>query len=99
MTEDVPPTFMWHTAADQDVPVENSLLFFAALHKLGIPAELHIYPVGGHGLGLATEETKCTNGYGIQAECQSWMSLAGDWMHYLWEKEETKPRAPWENNE
>lgn len=99
VTEDVPPTFMWHTATDQDVPVENSLLFFAALHKLGIPAELHIYPVGGHGLGLATEETKCTNGYGIQAECQSWMSLAGDWMHYLWGKKETKPRAPWENNE
>ena len=99
VTKDTPPTFMWHTAPDDTVPVENSLLFFQALHALDIPAELHIYPVGGHGLGLATEETKCTNGYGIQAECQSWMSLAGDWMHYLWEKEETKPRAPWENNE
>ena len=78
VTKDTPPTFMWHTAPDDTVPVENSLLFFQALHALDIPAELHIYPVGGHGLGLATAETSCPNGYGIQAECETWVQLAGD---------------------
>ena len=52
---------------------------------LDIPAELHIYPVGGHGLGLATAETACPNGYGIQPECESWIQLAGDWMKHMFE--------------
>ena len=84
VTKDTPPTFLWHTAPDDTVPVENSLLFFRALHALDIPAELHIYPVGSHGLGLATEETmRAEDGYGVQEECQSWIGLAGDWMKYL----------------
>ena len=45
VTKDTPSTFLWHTAPDDTVPVENSLLFFQALHALDIPAELHIYPV------------------------------------------------------
>ena len=95
VTKDTPPTFMWHTAPDDTVPVENSLLFFQALHALDIPAELHIYPVGGHGLGLATAETACPNGYGIQAECETWVQLAGDWMKHLFEAKEVV-KAPWE---
>ena len=95
VTKDTPPTFMWHTAPDDTVPVENSLLFFQALHALDIPAELHIYPVGGHGLGLATAETACPNGYGIQAECETWVQLAGDWMKHLFEAKEAI-KAPWE---
>ena len=84
VTKDTPPTFLWHTAPDDTVPVENSLLFFQALHALDILAELHIYPVGSHGLGLATEETmRAEDGYGVQEECQSWIGLAGDWMKYL----------------
>ena len=85
VSKDTPPTFLWHTAPDDTVPVENSLLFFQALHALDIPAELHIYPVGGHGLGLATAETACPNGYGIQPECESWIQLAGDWMKHMFE--------------
>ena len=95
VTKDTPPTFMWHTAPDDTVPVENSLLFFQALHALDIPAELHIYPVGGHGLGLATAETAYPNGYGIQTECETWVQLAGDWMKHLFEAKE-KMKAPWE---
>lgn len=83
VTKDTPRTFLWHTASDNTVPVENSLLFFQALHKLGIPAEMHIYPVGGHGLGLANEETSSEDGYGVQEECQSWMTLACDWIRHL----------------
>lgn len=46
-----PPTFLLHAADDKGVPVENSLLFHAALRQAGIPAELHIYARGGHGFG------------------------------------------------
>ncbi|MCI5648208.1 MAG: alpha/beta hydrolase [Fusicatenibacter sp.] len=80
---DTPQTFLWHTAPDDVVPVENSILFFQALHALSVPAELHIYPVGGHGLGLADEETRGRDGYGVQEECRSWISLAIDWIRHL----------------
>lgn len=50
VTKDTPQTFIWHTAEDGAVPVENSLLYAAALSKYKIPFELHIYPYGGHGL-------------------------------------------------
>lgn len=77
---DTPPTFLWHTATDPTVPVENSILFFQALRRQGIPAELHIYPVGGHGLALANEETMRPDGFGVQVQCQSWIDLAGKWI-------------------
>lgn len=83
VTARTPKTFLWHTATDDIVPVENSLLFFEALCKNQVPAELHIYPVGGHGLGLANEETSNQEGYGVQEECQSWMSLACDWLRHI----------------
>ncbi len=51
-----PPTFLWHTADDREVPVENSLHFFSALKKAGVAAELHVFPKGEHGLSLATPE-------------------------------------------
>ncbi len=83
VNEDTPRTFLWHTVTDDLVPVENSILFAQALIEKGIPVELHLYPVGGHGLALATRETRNADGYGIQKECASWMTLAGTWMeHY-----------------
>lgn len=56
VSPDTPPTFLWHTAADSSVPVENSLMFATALKQSGVPFELHVYPFGEHGLSLATEE-------------------------------------------
>ena len=53
--DDCPPCFMWHTAEDGGVPVENSLMLAAALSKKKIPFELHVFPYGHHGLGLAPE--------------------------------------------
>ncbi|MCX7795221.1 MAG: alpha/beta hydrolase [bacterium] len=53
VTENTPPTFIWHTADDASVPVENSLLFVEALRRFDIPFELHIFQSGRHGLGLA----------------------------------------------
>jgi acetyl esterase/lipase len=50
---DTPPTFLFHTDEDRGVPPENSVVFYLALRKAGVPAELHIFRVGRHGLGLA----------------------------------------------
>jgi acetyl esterase/lipase len=54
VTKDTPPTFLFHTDDDKVVPVMNSILFFTALKKNGVPAEMHIYEHGRHGVGLAT---------------------------------------------
>jgi len=53
VTKDTPPTFLWHTVEDAAVPVENALLFAAALRRAGVPFDLHVYERGRHGLGLA----------------------------------------------
>jgi acetyl esterase/lipase len=53
VTKDTPPTFLFHTDEDDGVPAENSVLFYLALRKAGVPAELHIYEKGTHGVGLA----------------------------------------------
>jgi acetyl esterase/lipase len=52
VSRQTPPTFLVHAADDQGVPVENSLRFFQALQKAGVPAEVHIYEKGGHGFGM-----------------------------------------------
>lgn len=57
VSEDTVPCFIWHTASDGLVPVQNSLLFATALKEKNVPFELHIFSHGDHGLGLADEET------------------------------------------
>ncbi len=49
-----PPAFLWHTAADQTVPVQNSIEFARAMWAHKLPAEVHIFPFGGHGKDLGT---------------------------------------------
>ncbi len=48
-----PPTFLFHTADDKAVPVSNSLRFAAACAQSKVPFELHVFPHGSHGVGLA----------------------------------------------
>ncbi|MBR3306981.1 MAG: alpha/beta hydrolase [Lachnospiraceae bacterium] len=78
-----PPVFSWHTWTDDCVPVQNSLLLAEALRKHDVPMELHIFPEGGHGLGLCSEITQIPGGYGIQKECQVWIDLAITWVKGL----------------
>ena len=54
--DDGPATFIWHTANDEVVPIANSLMLAEALSQKDIPFELHIFPDGHHGLGLAPEQ-------------------------------------------
>lgn len=55
VTDDTPPAFIWHTAEDGAVPVQNALNLANALAEHHVPFELHVYPYGQHGLGLAAE--------------------------------------------
>ena len=52
VTANTPPTFLAHTDEDTAVPAENSLLFYQALRNAGVPAELHLFREGKHGLGM-----------------------------------------------
>jgi acetyl esterase/lipase len=53
VTSDTPPAFLFCTDEDHYVPAENSIAFYLALRHAGVPAELHIYRNGGHGVGMA----------------------------------------------
>ena len=52
VTKDTPPAFIVQGEEDRTVPVENSLMFYQALRKAGVPAELHLYAKGPHGFGM-----------------------------------------------
>lgn len=56
VTDLTPPTFLVHATDDGSVPVENSIHFYLALRKHGIPAEMHIYEQGGHGFGMGHDK-------------------------------------------
>lgn len=58
VTQQTPPTFLVHATDDDAVPVANSLVFYQALVKNHIPAELHVYQQGGHGFGLHNPTTQ-----------------------------------------
>ena len=55
VTADTPPCFVWHTAEDSAVPVENGIQFYSALVAAKVPSELHVFPYGRHGIGLAND--------------------------------------------
>lgn len=71
VTERTPPTFLLHTNEDTGVPPENSVLFYLALRKAGVPAELHIYERGRHGMGLAWSDRALS----------SWPARLADWLY------------------
>ncbi|MCD7783704.1 MAG: alpha/beta hydrolase [Firmicutes bacterium] len=75
-----PPTFLWHTAEDGSVPVENSLLFASALSAHHIPFELHVFEKGCHGLSLATRETSCGKSDLEAPEVAEWVNFAAGWV-------------------
>jgi acetyl esterase/lipase len=74
VTARTPPAFLFHTADDATVPVENSLAFFEALKKAGVPAELHVFPHGRHGVGLAPQDPVLSQWPGL---CASWLRAMG----------------------
>lgn len=70
VTAQTPPTFLFHTTDDTVVPVENSVQFYMALRKAGVPAEMHIYLKGRHGVGLAQSDPVL----------RTWPDRLADWL-------------------
>jgi acetyl esterase/lipase len=69
VTSDTPPTFLFTTNDDTGVPCENSVLFFLALRKSHVPAEIHVFESGPHGVGLAP----------THAALSIWPTLLANW--------------------
>ena len=75
---DTPPLFLWHTSSDAGVDVNNSLRYAERLHEFGISIEMHVYPVGGHGLGLANDELhNCEYVRGWAENLAAWLKWRG----------------------
>jgi acetyl esterase/lipase len=70
VTAQTPPTFLWHTTADDGVPVSHSLRYASALAAHNVPFDLHVFERGEHGLGL---------GYG-QGSLEAWSALCESWL-------------------
>jgi acetyl esterase/lipase len=70
VTAQNPPAFLFHTADDAGVPVENSLRFASACSKNKVPVALHVYPHGRHGVGMALDNPAL----------KSWTTLLIDWL-------------------
>lgn len=74
VTKNTPPTFLVHTTEDTGVPPENSVLFYLALNKHRVPAELHIFEKGRHGLGMGTPDLPFS---AWPDRCIAWMKNRG----------------------
>jgi acetyl esterase/lipase len=70
VTNATPPTFIFQTNEDTVVPAENSLHYFLALRKVGVPAEMHVFEKGPHGVGLANDDVALS----------SWSTLLANWL-------------------
>jgi len=77
------PAFIWHTAEDSIVPVENSLKLSLALANEKIPFELHIFPHGPHGMSVCTKEVENTM-IPIVSD-YPWVELCVKWMNRLFD--------------
>jgi len=74
VTADTPPTLLVHAGDDTSVPVENSLLMYAALQKAGVRSELHVFDQGGHGFGLRAAAGK---------DVVAWPALVESWAKHV----------------
>ncbi|QBZ98913.1 alpha/beta hydrolase [Flavobacterium sangjuense] len=75
VNKETPSTFLVHAADDKSVTVENSIVYFLALKKNNVPAEMHVYEKGGHGFGLGVEGTSAH----WTEDCIRWLKSC----HYL----------------
>lgn len=78
-----PPCYIFTTAEDKTVPVENSLEFALALSKQKVPFELHVFEKGRHGLSLAKPQTACGDPGAISRVFAQWLPMCVDWLQEL----------------
>jgi acetyl esterase/lipase len=74
VNQETPPTFLFHTAEDKGVPPENSIVYFMALQRAGVAAELHVFEKGKHGIGLGAS-VPGTNAW--PELCKAWLKTRG----------------------
>jgi acetyl esterase/lipase len=72
VTAETPPTFLFHTNEDTGVVPQNSVLFYLALKQAKVPAELHIYEKGKHGVGM--------NPKNVSPGTDAWKDRLADWL-------------------
>ena len=77
-----PPTFLWHTAEDTCVPVENSLKMATALSAAKVPFEMHILPEGQHGISVCNREVNTPFSYNSR-----WVEWSIKWLNKVFEFE------------
>ncbi|MGH9888461.1 MAG: alpha/beta hydrolase, partial [bacterium] len=70
VTKDTPPTFIFQTSEDATVPAENSVHYYLALRRAGVPAEMHVFERGPHGVGLANSDPALSE----------WSKLLANWL-------------------
>jgi acetyl esterase/lipase len=70
VAKETPPTFIFQTNEDTVVPAENSVYYYLALRKAGVPAEMHVFEKGPHGVGLANDNPALS----------AWSSLLANWL-------------------
>jgi len=70
VTKETPPTFIFQTNQDAAVPAENSVHYYLALRQAGVPAEMHIFERGAHGVGLANDDPALS----------AWSGLLAHWL-------------------
>lgn len=78
VTKDNPPTFLFHTFRDNVVPVEDSLVYAAALAKYDVPFELHVFPNGWHGMSVADRFVNATD-----ASLKEWKKMSVAWLERI----------------
>ena len=77
VTKETLPCFIFHTAEDKTVAVENSLMFAAALSKAGVPFDLHIYESRPHGIGLGSRDYDPAKFHPWTTNCLFWLEERG----------------------
>ncbi len=87
VSQDTPPTFIWHTANDSLVYSINSIMFGKALYEQDIPFELHIFEDGPHGLSLC-DETSAGKEEHINHRCKKWFEMAIDFLNNQFNKKQ-----------
>ncbi len=74
VTAKTPPTFLFHTTDDGGVPVENSAYYCLALRKAKVPAEMHLFEHGRHGVGMAPDDPALAQWPRL---CEAWLRVRG----------------------
>ena len=77
VTPRTPPCFLWHTAEDTAVPVENSLNFAAALQRAKVPFDLHVFQSGRHGIGLNAKPPEFEGAHPWAGDLVFWLKQQG----------------------